>query len=226
MSEVTTRGLIQVGEAAPPFSLPAVTGEGTIALDDYRGKGTLFLAMLRGIYCPFCRRQMVRLSEIADKLRPLGVETLMVITTPVNHARAYSKYYPASVPIAADPEMATHRAYGVLRPEITEGDTNWPATINPKDLDVVYAEHSWADLTEPMSLLSAFGLLNSEAGFELSEDDLGEQAVTWHQLQGLFLIDKAGIVRWTSFEAPGGLTDFGNLASGPEIVAAAQSLAG
>ena len=226
MSKTTTRRPVQVGETAPPFSLSAVTREGTIALEDYRGKSPLLLGMLRGVYCPFCRRQIVQLSEIAGKLRELTVETLIVITTPVSRARVYSKYYPMSVPIAADPEMATHHAYGVLRPELTDAHTNWPATINAKDIDVVHAEHAWAELTEPASLSSAFENLNSKDGFEMTEDDLQEQAVTWNQLQGLVLIDKVGIVGWTGIEAAGGFTDLGNLASGPEIVTAAQGLAG
>ena len=191
----------------------------------YAGNSPVLLGMLRGIYCPFCRRQIVQLSETAAELHDLTIETLIVITTPVNRARTYSKFYPMSVPIASDPEMVTHRDYGISRAEITEGTTNWPAKINPDDLAVVHTKHAFAELTEPESLLSAFDKLNTKDGFQMREDNLQEQSATWNQLQGLVLIDKAGIVGWTSIESPGGFTDFGNLASGPEIVAAARGMA-
>ena len=139
MSETNAQRPVQVGDKAPPFSLPAVNQDGIIALEDYVGNSPMLLGMLRGIYCPFCRRQIVQLSEIVGDLHDLTIETLIVITTPVDRARAYSRYYPMSVPIASDPEMVTHRDYGIVRLELTEGNSNWPSTINPKDLDVVHA---------------------------------------------------------------------------------------
>ena len=45
-----TRPPIQPGEPAPHFELPAATGDGTVSLEDYRGKSPLLLAFFRGLY--------------------------------------------------------------------------------------------------------------------------------------------------------------------------------
>jgi hypothetical protein len=41
---------------------PAVHRDGTVPLGDYRGRSPLLLAFFRGIYCPFCRRQIAKLG--------------------------------------------------------------------------------------------------------------------------------------------------------------------
>ena len=224
MIESSDRVMVREGECAPSFSLPAVSREGTISLDEYGGNTALLIGMLRGVYCPFCRRQVAQLSDLAERIRPQGIDTLIVITTPVDRARVYFKHYPTTLAIASDPEMATHRAYGVPRAELTDEVTAWPRTVNPGDLDVVHANHSWPDVNEATSLAEAVQLLDRKDGYHRSEAEQDEQQATWNQLCGLVLIDKAGIVRWTNSEASGGLTDFGNIASASEIIRAAYSL--
>ena len=70
--------MIEPGDAAPDFSLPAVHREGTVSLSDYRGRSPVLLALFRGFYCPFCRRQMGLLAAAADKLKDQGLEVLGV----------------------------------------------------------------------------------------------------------------------------------------------------
>ena len=224
MSESSERVMLREGEVAPPFSLPAVSREGTISLDEYGGNTALLMGMLRGVYCPFCRRQIAQLSELAESIRSQGIEMLLVITTPIDRARIYFKHYPTTMAIASDPEMTTHRAYGVPRAQPTDGVTVWPNTVNPADLDVVHADHSWRDVNEATSLADAVLLLDRKDGYQRSDPEQDEQQVTWNQLCGLALIDKAGIVRWTNIEASGGVTDFGNIASASEIISATHGL--
>ena len=97
------RDPLRPGEAAPDFGLPAVNREGTVSLDDYRGRSPLLIGLFRGLHCPFCRRQVVQLGAVQDRLRPLGVETVAVVNTPPERARLYFKYRPARVLLAADP---------------------------------------------------------------------------------------------------------------------------
>jgi peroxiredoxin len=224
VSESTDRVMVREGESAPSFSLPAVSREGTISLDEYGGNAALLIGMLRGVYCPFCRRQIAQLGELAERIRSQGIETVLVVTTPVDRARVYFKHYPTTIAIASDPEMTTHRAYGVPRAELTNGVTVWPKTLNPADLNVVHTHHSWRDVNEATSLADAVLLLDRKDGYQRSEAEQDEWQVTWNQLCGLVLIDKAGIVRWTNNEASGGLTDFGNIASASEIIRAASDL--
>ncbi|MBI4590709.1 MAG: AhpC/TSA family protein [Candidatus Rokubacteria bacterium] len=116
---------IQPGDRAPGFSLPAINREGAVSLDEYRGKQPVLVGLFRGLHCPFCRRHLVQLSATQEKLKPAGVETLGVVNTTLESARLYFKYRPTKMPLAADPEASTHRAYGV--PEFQVADTSqWP----------------------------------------------------------------------------------------------------
>ena len=51
--------------------------------------------------------------------RRSGVETLGVVATPPENARLYFKFRPTRLRLAADPELTTHRAYGVPKPAAT-----------------------------------------------------------------------------------------------------------
>ena len=44
-----SRPPISPGEPAPDFTLPAVDGEETVSLADYRGRSPVFLALLIGL---------------------------------------------------------------------------------------------------------------------------------------------------------------------------------
>jgi peroxiredoxin len=112
----TLRRHLASGDSAPNFALPAVNRDGIVALDDYRGKSTLLIGLLRGLHCPFCRRRIVQLGIISDKLAQDGVETVAIVNTSVERARQYFQYRPTRVLLAADQEVRTHRAFGLTRP--------------------------------------------------------------------------------------------------------------
>ena len=77
---------IQPGDRAPSFSLPAINREGTVSLDEYRGKQPVLMGLFRGLSRPFCRRHLAQLSETGETLKPAGVETLDVVTTTLDPA--------------------------------------------------------------------------------------------------------------------------------------------
>jgi peroxiredoxin len=41
---------LQAGEQAPASTLPAVNREGSVSLEDYRGKGAILVALFRGLH--------------------------------------------------------------------------------------------------------------------------------------------------------------------------------
>ena len=61
-----------------------------MSLADYRGRSSLFLALERGLFCPFCRTHIAQLDRTKQKLEDLDVEILAVFGTP------------RPIPIAAD----------------------------------------------------------------------------------------------------------------------------
>ena len=116
MSITDLRPMIIPGEPAPDFALPAVDGTGTVSLADYRGKTSLFLALFVGLYCPFCRRAIAQFGPTQQALKAQGVEALGIVTTTLENARLYFKLRPTKLRLAADPDLTTHRAFGIPRP--------------------------------------------------------------------------------------------------------------
>jgi peroxiredoxin len=209
---------IQPGEPAPEFSLPAISNDGTIALAEYRGRSPLFLALFVGLWCPFCRRSIAQMGTIEGRIRAAGVETLGIVASAPENARLYFKYRPTRLRLAADPEMSTHRAYGLPRPEVTPElmDQITAIRINPS-----------GDLPAPLPVQeAAMAIERLDGGFTPTETDQADMQRQWPQLKGQFLVDRHGIVRWANIECggPDGLAGMGKFPTADEILAAIRAL--
>jgi hypothetical protein len=168
----------------------------------------------------------VQLGTTRDKLKAMGVETVAVVNTPLERARLYFKYRPARVLLAADPEAATHRLFGVPegRPVEDESQAVWAQgtfTIGQLQASVI---NPTGELPEPQNVFQAMETLNQRDGFELTEVDKQIAAVHAFQLAGHFLIDREGIVRWLQIEGVDRIGDLGKLPSEEEILRAARGL--
>ena len=212
MNTTDLRAPVLPGEPAPDFILPAVDGAGTVSLADYRGKSSVFLALFIGLWCPFCRRAIAKMAATEPELKALGVETLAVVATPPENARLYFKFRPCSLRVAADPELCTHRAYGVPKPDPTpEFTTALEATrINPE-----------GEFAEPLPIPDAAALVDKFDGYTQNETDRADLGRQWPQMKGQFLIDRDGVVRWANIES---LVGIGKFPSADAILAAAQAL--
>jgi peroxiredoxin len=216
MDFTSTRPPVSPGDPAPDFMLPRVDREDPVALADYRGRAPLFLALLLGLWCPFCRRQIVQLGEMEGKLKAAGVESLGVVGTQPKNARLYFRFRPTHLPLAADPELATHRAYGVPQPVMTPEfmQTMETTRVNP-----------FGDLPEPLPIIQAAAELAKFDGYVKNETDLADTQRQWPLLKAQYLIDRDGIVRWANIECvTEGLAGIGKLPSVDEILTVARSL--
>lgn len=205
------------GEPAPDFALPAVAGTGTVSLADYRGNSALFLALMVGLWCPFCRRTLVQIGSLEGPLKALGVQSLAVVATAPENARLYFSFRPTTLRLASDPELTTHRAYRVPRPEPTPALLQELETIrvNPDGL-----------FPAPLPVAEAASLLQQRDGYVPNAVDQGDVERQWPQLKAFFMIDRAGIVRWASIECRDeGLAGLGKMASAEVIVDAARACA-
>src|SRR5258708_39426740 len=119
MTTAESRPPVSRGEPAPDFSLPAVDREEMVSLADYRRRSPIFLALFIGLWCPFCRRSIAQMGANEPKLKAVGVETLAIVATTPDNARLYFKFRPTRLRLAADPELTTHRAYGLPKPAPT-----------------------------------------------------------------------------------------------------------
>jgi peroxiredoxin len=215
---VEPRQPLQPGDRAPDFSLPAVEREGIVSLSDYRGKSPVLLGVFRGVYCPFCRRAIAQMGMVREKLKAVGVEALGIVATKPEHARLFFRLRPTRLPLVADPDLVTHRAYGVPKPEVTPElkEAFQSVRINPN-----------GELPEPLLVPDASSALDRLDGFKPTETDLADRARQFPQLEGRFLVDRDGIIRWVSIEcATEGLAGIGKFPTDEEVLAAARALAG
>src|SRR6478609_5344722 len=125
---------LQPGDRAPNVVLDAITREGKIAIDDFRGQKPVLVGLYRGLHCPFCRRHIAALAQLSPALNERGIESLTVVNTPIERARLYFRYHPMPALLAAsDPDRASHRAFGLPNPQFGEEPTAWPHKVSMSD---------------------------------------------------------------------------------------------
>ena len=170
---------LRVGTLAPDVVLPAVNRPGCVALHEYRGTSAVLLGLYRGLECPFCRQQIVRLALASDRLHRAGITPLAVICTPRERAAVYIRHRPTPVALLADPDATSHRAFGLPRVELMlDGGEGVVPTL-----------------------------------------------ARGNQVVGHFLIDRAGVIRWTHVEGVVGPEGRTVLPSECELFAAAALIA-
>jgi peroxiredoxin len=225
MSNLHIDGPLQPGDRAPKLVLDAITRQGKIALDDFRGHSPVLVGLFRGLHCPFCRRHLAAQAQLDTALREKGVASLAVVNTPIERARLYFRYHPLPNLLAAsDPERVSHRAFGLPNLEFTEAESDWPRKMG---MDAVMSMRIDVpgELPEPMNPIAAADLLNNKDGYEITEADEHMKATGLGQLFGQFLLDREGIVRWSFTEVPeGGHRMFGAPTS-RELMSAASQVA-
>jgi peroxiredoxin len=151
----------RTGDRAPAFTLPAADHEGTVSLADYSGRIPLLLGLFRGIYCPFCRRVIVRMGQASERLGTEGVEALAIVATTTENARLYFRFRPPKLPVAADRDFITHGLYGVPAPRRSDIEEAYRTTrVNPS-----------GELPSPLPVREASAALSRLEGFEPTPTD-------------------------------------------------------
>ena len=102
----------KVGEKAPDFRL-AAAGGGEIALSDFFGRKNLLLWFSKGLHCPFCRRNMARLSQAYAQFQGSDAEILQITHNTVEEANLYFRSYHLATPYLCDSDRQVHLRYGI-----------------------------------------------------------------------------------------------------------------
>jgi peroxiredoxin len=205
---------LRPGDAAPDFVLQAVQTDRTVSLSDYRNRSALFLALFRGLYCPFCRRAIAQMAASAEKLKPFGIQSLGVVATELENARLYNRFRPIRLELAVDPALSTHRSYGVPKPD--------PTPEFFQAFESVRFDAS-GELPVPLPVEQATAALDKIDGFQPTPTDQRDAEQHYTQLDGQFLIDRGGIIRWANIEcAREGPAGLGKFPAYEELLTAAQ----
>ena len=105
---------VDVGQRASEFELD---GSGGIRqrLSDYRGRWVI-LAFYPGDFTPVCTRQFCSYRDGADRLDDLDAVVLGISPQSVSSHERFIAEHDLTVPLLADTDHATSRAYGVVAP--------------------------------------------------------------------------------------------------------------
>ena len=184
--------------------LDAITRQGKVAVDDYRGRKPVLIGIFRGLHCPYCRRHIVAMAQLGRRCARRGIDMLTVVNTPIERARLYFRYRPMpDLLAAADPERASHRAFGLPNLEFTENETGWPRKVGMSQMMSMKIEVT-GELPEPIDPMAAIAALNKMDGYEITDADQQMKATGMGQLFGEFLLDREGIIRWSFTEVADG----------------------
>jgi len=120
------------------------------------------------------------------------------------------------LPTAADPDLVTHRAFGL------------PGTaLSPEILEIVEvkAQELARDLGVEVQPGQAYPVIDRLDGFEPVDGDAADFQRHQAQLTGQFLLDRDGVVRWANVEcARDGLAGMDRFPTDDELMAAARAL--
>jgi peroxiredoxin len=216
MATTEMRTAVTAGEPAPAFTLPTADGRGVVSLADYRGRSPVFLALLTGLWCPFCRRQIARIGNTESKLKAQGVESVGIVATSPKNAQLYFRFRPTRLRLGSDPDLTTHRAYGVPRLAIDAAmiEVLGATRINPT-----------GELPQALPVMDAVDALARVEGYVESPADHADKERQIGQMKAQFLIDREGIVRWANIEcAADGVEGVGRFPTDEEILAAVRAL--
>src|SRR5215468_9719167 len=199
---------------------------GDVAIDDYRGRTPVLISLVRGLHCPYCRRHIAAMAQLEPALREKGIDMLTVVNTPIERARLYFRYRPMpNLLAAADPERASHRAFGLPNLEFTQNESDWPRKVAMSQMMSMKINVT-GELPEPLDPIAASEALNKMDGYEITDADQQMDAAGKGQLVGEFLLDREGIIRWSFTEvADGGKNLFGAPAP-QDLMSAVSRVAG
>ena len=146
----------------------------------------------------------------------MGVETLGIVASQAERARLFFRYRPVRCAVGADPEVSTHRAYGVPQTGVT-----------PEVMQAI--QGAYRNLARELKLEvpddQARDVIGRLDGFEATESESAEFQRHQVQFTGQFLVDRHGIVRWASIEcAQDGLAGIDKFPTDEELLAAARAL--
>jgi peroxiredoxin len=216
---------LKPGDRAPNVVLDAITRQGKIAIDDFRGQKPVLVGLFRGLHCPFCRRQIAAMAELTDALQEKGIDSLTVVNTPIERARLYFRYHPLPNLLAAsDPDRVSHRAFGLPNMQFTDEETDWPRHVNIDEVKSMRVDMP-GELPEAMDPYAAVAFLDKADQYDFTEDDRQMIATGEGQLVGEFLLDRDGVVRWAFTEVEGDGRHMFGIPAPREVMSAASNIA-
>jgi peroxiredoxin len=175
-----------VGQPAPQFALPSLRGT-MVDLASYRGRGNVVIWFSRGFTCPFCRVYTDGMRNGYAALRAADTEVIQVAPNLLDSARRFFAQSPLPFPYVCDPDKRLYAVYGL---------GNLGALEATKTAVVSFA-HAFTHGDSHAQLRGAWlDVMNRNFVRRLHHHAMTAQA------QGMFLVDKRGIIRHITVVGP------------------------
>jgi peroxiredoxin len=175
-----------VGQLAPRFSLTSLSGA-EVDLASYRGRSNVLIWFSRGFTCPFCRIYTDGVRAGYGALQDAETEVIQVAPNLLESARRYFGDEILPFPFVCDPDKRLYAVYGL-------GDRRALEATRTAVVSFAYA------FTHGDSVNQIRG-----AWFDVMNRNflrrLHHHAMTAHE-QGIFLIDKEGVIRHLTVVGP------------------------
>jgi peroxiredoxin len=179
MTAVTGSVRPSVGQMAPVFALPSLRGA-MVDLASYRGRRNVVVWFSRGFTCPFCRVYTDGMRAGYQALRNADTEIIQVAPNLLESARRFFAQSPLPFPFVCDPDKRLYAVYGL-------GDVG---ALEATRTAVVSFAHAFTDGDTTNQVRGAwFDVMNRNFLRRLHHHAMTAQE------QGMFLIDKAGVIR-------------------------------
>ena len=120
-----TSAIPQVGDKAPPFKLPASTGE-TVDLAKLKGK-TVVLYFYPRADTPGCTKEACGFRDAIASYKKLDVPVFGVSPDPVEDVKKFADKFKLNFPLLADADHSVAEKYGVWQEKSMYGRKYWGA---------------------------------------------------------------------------------------------------
>lgn len=175
-----------IGERAPLFSLPSLSGA-TVDLASYRGRCNVVVWFSRGFTCPFCRVYTDGVRAGYEALRSAETEVIQVAPNLLDSARRYFADSILPFPFVCDPDKRLYAVYGL-------GDLR---ALEATRTAVVSFAHAFTHGDSVNQIRGAWlDVMNRNFLRRLHHHAMTAQE------QGIFLIDKDGVIRHNAVVGP------------------------
>ncbi len=175
-----------VGQMAPVFALPSLRGA-MVDLASYRGRRNVVVWFSRGFTCPFCRVYTDGMRAGYEALRTAETEIIQVAPNLLDSARRFFAQSPLPFPFVCDPDKRLYAVYGL-------GDVG---ALEATKTAVVSFAHAFTHGDSRNQVRGAwFDVMNRNFLRRLHHHAMTAQE------QGLFLVDKEGVIRSATVVGP------------------------
>ena len=175
-----------VGQMAPQFALPSLRGD-MVDLAAYRGRRNVVVWFSRGFTCPFCRVYTDGMRAGYEALRAADTEIIQVAPNLLDSARRFFAQSPLPFPFVCDPDKRLYAVYGL-------GNVG---ALEATKTAVVSFAHAFTHGDTKAQMRGAWlDVMNRNFVRRLHHHAMTAQG------QGMFLIDKAGLIRHVTVVGP------------------------